>query len=332
MQKKWILKFCCKIVIFNAIIILTNACEKVEEDLKDPSDAGYWTVYNTTTGLPGNQVRGIKGDKNHNIWFAFSSNGVAKFSNNAWTYYNTSNSNILSNGVTCIEEDGTGNIIFGTTNGLSKLMVNGSWNFYRDPYVTMTVNVIKAASNGTIWVGTRNQGFFISSGSVYTQFYVSQYKNVNDIEEDSKGNIWIATDNGLLKWDGTNFSSLTTANGLPDNIVTALFSDSKNRLWIGTYFGTKVSWIDNNGIHTLSLLNGNMSCEVNDIWEDRKGEIWFATYDSGLIRFDGVLPHTYKKYNGFPENDIISIGEDTDGNIWFGLYSKGLVKYTLSID
>jgi ligand-binding sensor domain-containing protein len=85
-------------------------------------------------------------------------------------------------------------------------------------------------------------------------------------------------------------------------------------------------------MHQLSLFNGDVASEINDIKEDPRGDIWFATYDSGLIRFDGVVSHSYKKYNGFPENDVISIGEDNDGNIWFGLYSKGLVKYAIPID
>ena len=195
-----------------------------------------------------------------------------------------------------------------------------------------TVIVIKAASDGNVWVGTYGQGFLVYDGSSINQYYSDQFQNVNDIEEDSKGNIWLGTDNGLIKWDGKSYSLTTMANGLPDNIVTSLLSDSKGRLWVGTYYGKTASWIDNNGIHQQSLLNGNTACEINDIWEDRKGDIWFATFNSGLIRFDGVVSYAFKKYNGFPEDNVISIGEDYDGNLWFGLYSKGLIKYTLPID
>ncbi|MCX6254015.1 MAG: hypothetical protein NTV31_05990 [Bacteroidia bacterium] len=314
------------------ILIFTNACEKEVEDLKDPASADKWTLFNTTTGLPGNQVRGIKTDSKNNIWFAVSSHGAAKYSNNAWTYYNTSNSGILGNGITCIEEDRSGNIFFGTTNGLSILSTDNTWSYYRDQNVTLTVLVIKAASDGTLWLGTYGAGFLVYDGSSINQYYSDLFQNVNDIVEDAKGNMWIGTDNGLIKWDGNNFSFFSMTNGLPDNIVTSLLSDSQGRLWIGTYFGKTVSWIDNSGMHQQSLLNGDTACEINDIWEDRKGDIWFATYESGLIKFDGVVPYSYKKYNGFPENDVLAVGEDNDGNIWFGLYSKGLVKYALPID
>jgi len=333
MNKIWILKLNRQIAVILVILIFTNACEKVAEDLKDPASADTWTIYNTTTGLPGNQVRGIKQDSKNNMWFAISSYGAAKYSNKTWTYYNTSNSGILSNDITCVEEDRTGNILFGTTNGIAILSPDYTWSYFQDQNVTITVNVIKAVSDGNVWAGTHGQGFLVSDGSTINQYYSDEFQNVNDIEEDVKGNIWIGTDNGLIKWDGNNYSFFSMTNGLPDNDVTALFYDSQKRLWIGTNGGNTVSWIDDEGIiHQLSFINGNLGCYVRDIFEDRKGGIWFATWFDGLIQYDGVIPHSYKEYNGFPENDINSIGEDNDGNIWFGLYSKGLVKYTLPID
>jgi ligand-binding sensor domain-containing protein len=115
--------------------------------------------------------------------------------------------------------------------------------------------------------------------------------------------------------------------------VTSLRSDSKKRLWIGTDGGKTVSWIDATGLHQLNLMTGSDTLSVKDIWEDRRGDIWFATFNDGLIMYDGVIPHVYKNgINGLPENKVNCIGEDKNGNLWFGLYSKGLVRYTLPID
>lgn len=309
-----------------------SSCEKTPEDLKDPAETDKWSLYNTSTGLPGNQVRGTFCDSRDDIWFAVSSNGAAKYSNGTWTYYNTSNSDILSNGITCIEEDNYGNILFGTTNGISILSSTNTWSYYRETSVILSITCIKTDSQGNLWIGTTNQGFLIFDGVEIAQIYYEIFKTINDIEEDSRGNIWIGTDNGLLKWDGNSFTLISVGDGLPDDIVTALFSDSKNRLWVGTYYGETVSWIDSQGIHQKSLLNGDMPVEINDICEDAAGNIWFSTYDSGLIKYDQVVPYAYKKYNGLPENDIIASARDNDGNVWFGLYSKGLLKYSLPID
>lgn len=53
--------------------------------------------------------------------------------------------------------------------------------------------------------------------------------------QDSKGVIWIGTDKGICKYDGLRFSRLTTAEGLPDNVVFDLVEDSKGRIWARTF-------------------------------------------------------------------------------------------------
>jgi ligand-binding sensor domain-containing protein len=308
-----------------------TACEKLPEDLKDPALPGKWTLYNTGTGLPGNQVRGTFCDSKGDMWFAVSGNGAAKFTNGTWTYYNTSNSGILSNNVTCIGEDSDGNILIGTTNGVSILTASDTWSYFRDPNITLYITCFQNDKDDNIWAGTYGQGFLIFDGEDIGQIYYEAFKDVNDIEMDSKGNVWVATENGLLKWDGNRFTVIGSSDGLPDDVITALYSDSRNRLWIGTYFGRTVSWIDSQGIHNLSLFNDRI-VEINDICEDAAGNIWFATYTSGLIKFDNVVPYSYKKYNGLPEDDVLTSTMDNDGNVWFGLYSKGLTKYSLPID
>ena len=49
---------------------------------------------------------------------------------------------------------------------------------------------------------------------------------------DNHGFLWIATDNGVSKFDGKNFKTYTTAQGLPDNEITDIFIDSSNRIWV----------------------------------------------------------------------------------------------------
>ena len=72
--------------------------------------------------------------------------------------------------------------------------------------------------------------------STQTIFYTTKdglpsnsiYKTVLD----NHGFLWIATDNGIAKFDGKNFKTYTTAQGLPDNEITDIFIDSSNRIWV----------------------------------------------------------------------------------------------------
>jgi ligand-binding sensor domain-containing protein len=320
---------------FAGIFILSTflaSCEKEKYNLLDPADTGIWTLFNTGSGLPGNTIRDIVTDKQGLLWVAFSGNGIASSDGFSWTSYKTSNSGILSNSVTTLEIDEFGSVLTGTTNGLSIRAENGQWSFYQDPPRILNINTIKVTSTGDTWFGTEGQGFYVDEGTGFQQIYSASFANVNDIEEDHSGNIWIGTDNGLLKWNGSSFTLFTTGSGLPASEVKALCVDSKSRLWVGTTGGSTVTWIDSgNTLHQVTLFNGPYGVWPRKIFEDRRGNIWFATWYDGLIMYNGFFARTYKEYNGFFENDINTIGADKTGNLWFGLYSRGLVKYTLPL-
>jgi ligand-binding sensor domain-containing protein len=321
------------IIILSAIFAFITSCEKTDYDLLDPDSAGVWTHLTKEDGLPGNQVMDIKLDSEGILWFAFSNSGVASYIDGTITNYNSSNSSIINDFSTALGPMAEGAMLIGTADGISLRTADDQWASYKDPDVSsMYINTIKVTSDSILWVGTEGQCLYINEGSGFSHVLLTDYMNVNIIEEDSLHNVWIGTDNGLLKWDGSTLIVFTTSDGLPDNDVTAIFPDSKNRLWIGTNGGETVAWIDDSGIHNLQLMTVNGNVYVRDIIEDRRGDIWFATWFDGLMRYDGVLSYSYKIYNGFYENDVNTIGEDKDGNLWFGLYSKGLVKYTLPLE
>jgi ligand-binding sensor domain-containing protein len=317
------------------ILACLTACKKTMYELADPATAGVWTLMNTGSGLPANQIRDIKRDTQNNLWVAFSGSGVGMYRDGVWTYYNTSNSSILSNSVTSLGPTLDGGMIVGTLNGIAIRSSSGVWSSYKDPNVTtMVINTIKVASDGSRWLGTEGEGFYVDFGSGYSQIYASTFANVHAIEEDNLGDIFLGTDNGLLEWNGSKFTLYTTANGLPDNYTQSLYLDSKKRLWIGTSGGPTVCWMNSSSgnFTQLSLLNSDAGSFVRSIYEDKRGHIWFATWFDGLVEYDNVVPFTYKVYNGFYENDVNCIGDDENGNLWIGLYSKGLIKYTLPLD
>lgn len=75
------------------------------------------------------------------------------------------------------------------------------------------------------------------------QYHYKHYDNNNGlagntvycIDQDAKGYLWFATDNGLSRYDGKFFKTFTTKDGLPDNEVLKIFSDSYGRVWISTF-------------------------------------------------------------------------------------------------
>ncbi len=57
------------------------------------------------------------------------------------------------------------------------------------------------------------------------------------IFQDSKGYIWIGTDNGAARFDGYNFKNYSAKDGLTQNVVLGIHEDNKERIWLSTMNG-----------------------------------------------------------------------------------------------
>lgn len=65
---------------------------------------------------------------------------------------------------------------------------------------------------------------------------------------------------------------------------------------------------------------------IHDIYEDREGNIWFATAN-GAQRYDGYRWNTYTTENGLPHNNVHTIIQSQDGAMWFATIGGGIVRF-----
>ena len=108
--------------------------------------------------------------------------------------------------------------------------------------------------DGTVWVGTdtglnsiqgrysRTDGTFeVDSWRLYTTADGLPSGEINDIEVDTNGNVWVATEAGLsqIGFDGEIAFTLTRSNSglINDRITSLLFDSGQGELWIGTFEG-----------------------------------------------------------------------------------------------
>lgn len=71
----------------------------------------------------------------------------------------------------------------------------------------------------------------------YTTFDGLPSQVVYSVLQDSKGFIWMGTQNGLCRFDGKNFKNYTTDDGLPDNEVLSVAEDKTGRIWLSLFNG-----------------------------------------------------------------------------------------------
>src|SRR5204863_9407394 len=104
--------------------------------------------------------------------------------------------------------------------------------------------------------------------------------------EDQAGDLWIGTrGGGLTRRHAGGFETLTTAQGLPSNFVTAVVEDRHHDVWIGTEQG--LCRLSSGRVTTVHGDGFPGDAFVHAIIEDHNGVIWIGTAASGLFSYTG---------------------------------------------
>lgn len=237
------------------------------------------------------------------LWIAYERNGAECYDQegNLLVKYGQTNqaeTNIKSNRVRKIIEDGHKNIWFATYNGLAIQHPDGSISHFD--------------SNN-------------SSGIKHSSIY--------DIYVDSKKGIWIGTWSGALSYLNpydNMFVHINKSNGLSNSVVSSI-TESKGRIWIGTEAGGVNSYKTQSGIIEKHKLNPDLEFEQNIkvIRFDKHGGFWVGTFNDGLWwtnKFDrNGIPLTPTK---IMDGSIYDIKFDST-HVWVASYFSGLHKIEL---
>ena len=151
------------------------------------------------------------------------------------------------------------------------------------------------------------------------------------ILQDQKGFIWIGTQNGLTRYDATEFITYkhnpNDSLSLSNNQIQDLFEDSRGFIWVATRNGLN-RFDPNTGSFQKYYPNSHQT--FGDNWlsfginEDANGHIWFCNF-KGLYE---VQNWTARQINYYPtkaeDEKLISIHRDDNGELWL---IKGLSIY-----
>ncbi len=156
---------------------------------------------------------------------------------------------------------------------------------------------------------------------------------IHCILQDSKGFLWFATEDGLDKYDGYNFTVYKNnpmdKNSISDNFIWTMYEDRSGALWIGTNSGglckfNRATEKFTNYKYDPSNPNSLSNNNVRAIFEDSRGTLWIGTEGGGLNEFD----KKEKKFIHFTNNPnnphslsnnvVLSIYEDNSGALWIG--------------
>ncbi len=143
---------------------------------------------------------------------------------------------------------------------------------------------------------------------------------IRDIVKDKKGNLWIATDNGLSKYYGCDFHNYYKADGLPNNSVWALAVTDNNTIYAGCYHGGLAEIKDNKVVGVYNLNDKKFKNSFRTLFYSNNRKLLLAGTDYGVFVFkDSVLiPVKFKKTKE-KKHSILSFTE-YDSRIFFTVH------------
>ncbi|GHT65094.1 hybrid sensor histidine kinase/response regulator [Bacteroidia bacterium] len=175
-----------------------------------------------------------------------------------------------------------------------------------------------------------------------TQFYSIEQglsnSLINQVYQDKRGFIWIASENGLNKFDGNQFVVYKKIENdslsLKNNYVRTLFEDSSGNFWVGCIDGLLRYDRDTDSFYEIPVFDENNSRlypHIMSIIEKKDGDIWFASSGSGLFSIrkgESVCRFEKALSERLCSRFLTILYEDSGDHIWIGSENGGLNVYS----
>ena len=151
---------------------------------------------------------------------------------------------------------------------------------------------------------------------------------VNGLAADRAGHVWVATSDGLARYDGSGFRSWRHDPGdpdsLPGNYITAVHVDDRDRVWAA---------VEGRGLAMLDAQRRGFRhfADSTNVWAvaSDAAAVWYGSFDGGVHRLDAAEPARARHYSaadsGLPSDTILALRFDARGTLWAGT-TQGLAR------
>ena len=266
---------------------------------------------NSEQGLSNSTIEAILQDSRGFLWFG-TRDGLNRYDGYRMVVFRniaTDTFSITNNYITSLFEDNQQNIWVGSYNGLNKF----------DPKTNRFTRVKYQPSNQ----GTSNNNF------------------ISVISGDSKGRIWIGTNNdglSIYQPESKSFRRIACkqrANGAEqERNIYSFFEDSRGNLWAGTESGLYIYHKNSEAFYAINpqpAKTGKMG--IRSIAEDKSGRLLLGMEYNGLVILDPALGttqqylHTAGVASSLTSNMLRCVSVGSNGDIWIGCVNGGLDKF-----
>ncbi len=190
--------------------------------------------------------------------------------------------------------------------------------FSNDKKVTLTCRDEGGSGCKEIW-------YRIGGGASELSWESYPGTSVSSLYKDASGDMWVSSERGAAKFDGSTWTDYGLAEGLKKLDVAGIVKDTEGNLWIDNDYAISrfdgAYWNHYSSFSTPGLIYSY----TNKMLVTSTGDLWTASF-YGVSRFDGSDWVSFTTSDGLASNYVYDIAEDNEGNLWFAT-SEGVSKY-----
>ncbi len=181
----------------------------------------------------------------------------------------------------------------------------GVWKRYEtfDGLPSNRLRGLVATSTGEMWVPT-DAGLARFDGSQWSTVPGTEGRQVVAVVVAPDATVWYGTYAGLFHLAGGRTESYGTNHGLPDEAITALAYTRQGELWVGTSYG--LSRLEGARFRTFTVADGLGQIQIHALAPAPDGSLWVGT-GRGLFRYDGRSFTNFTREDGLPDNEVSAI-------------------------
>lgn len=273
-------------------------------------------------------VRTIAEDGNKNIWFGTEGGGLNRIGPSGPLHLGLSDGLLSNNVLSILCKDQR--LYIGTSKGLQIMDVGSGMNLQSSPVLeNHYINSLLFDDWGSLWLGSEGGLARWSPKTKKIEWLYSKYNidlvRINSLYFDEENHIWLSSNrSGLIRIKGSKVYNLSEPR------LSSARANIIHESWDGKYYiGTDANQIDvfdGQNLTTLPVKTNLHGNGIRDIYHDKDGSFWLATY-IGIIHIKGGKEKVYSELNGMPADDFRTILKDSKGNFWFTTRSGGLIKF-----
>jgi len=302
----------------------------------------HFKNYQVNAGISSNTVTCMLQDKKGFMWFG-TRNGLNRFDGDNFRVFRNNVSDSLSigsNSILSLYEDSEERLWIGTYNGVYIYHPQKeAFAFFKNGPTGETRYIQQDARNN-IWMITDYVLYRYSTGIAALSSYKKPNEQTTSIHISEKGDLWAATNNGMIKKynpasdDFTQYTVFKEFKKNSPNQIQEIYVLNDTTILIGTMkevlqYNTKTG-------KTKNIFQGykwSNEIHTNQILRQTENEFWFGT-ENGLYIYDiktGEAKHVQKEHGNpysLTDNVIYAFCKDSEGGTWLATFWGGVNYYS----